>query len=76
MTETKPNPTRAYHVVLEPGEDRGFVVHVPAFQGCHTQGETVDEALANAREAIELNIEDMIANGEPLPVPDAVVVAA
>lgn len=68
--------SRAYHVVIEPGEDRGFVVHVPAFQGCHTQGETYEEALANAREVIELNLEDMAERGEPIPMPDAVVVAA
>ena len=72
---------RTYHIVLEPVEEGGYAVHVPAFAGCHTQGETVDEAIANARDAIELNIEDMRANGEPLPEPDgelhpSVVVAA
>lgn len=41
------------HVVLEPGEDGFMIASVPALPGCHTQGSTRDEALANAREAIE-----------------------
>ena len=40
-------------VIIEPGEDRGFVAHVPALRGCWSQGDTRDEALANVREAIE-----------------------
>jgi predicted RNase H-like HicB family nuclease len=40
-------------VIIEPGEDRGFVAYVPALRGCWSQGSTRDEALANIREAIE-----------------------
>ena len=40
-------------VIIEPGEDRGFVAHVPALRGCWSQGPTREEALANVREAIE-----------------------
>ena len=40
-------------VILQPGEDRGFVAHVPALKGCWTQGATREEALANVREAVE-----------------------
>jgi predicted RNase H-like HicB family nuclease len=39
-------------VILEREEDGGFQAFVPALKGCHTQGDTVDEALANAQEAI------------------------
>jgi predicted RNase H-like HicB family nuclease len=56
-------------VVLEPDVDGGYVAVVPAFPGCYSQGETVEEALANAREAINLTIEDMLAEGEPIPDP-------
>lgn len=38
-------------VVIERGEDSGFVAHVPALRGCWSQGATRDEALANVREA-------------------------
>ena len=44
-------------VVIEPGEDFGLVAHVPAFRGCHSQGKTLEEALANIREAIEIWLE-------------------
>lgn len=40
-------------VVIERGEDSGFIVHIPALPGCRSQGETRDEALANIREAAE-----------------------
>lgn len=39
-------------VVIEPGEDSGFVAHVPALRGCWSQGATRDLAMANIREAI------------------------
>lgn len=60
---------RSYNVVLEPNEDGGYIAIVPAFPGCYSQGETVEEALANAREAIALTIEDMQASGELIPDP-------
>jgi len=46
-----------FQVVLEPSEEGGFTVHVPALPGCISEGETVDEALSNIREAIELYLE-------------------
>lgn len=47
-------------VVLEPDEEAGgFVVTVPALSGCFTQGATEEEALANAKEAIELYLESV-----------------
>jgi predicted RNase H-like HicB family nuclease len=50
-----------YSIVLEPdSEDRGFTVHVPALPGCITEGATRDEAIANAKEAIEGFIEALL----------------
>ncbi|MFW5877458.1 MAG: type II toxin-antitoxin system HicB family antitoxin [Myxococcota bacterium] len=60
---------RTYSVVLEPDPAGGYVAVIPAFPGCYSQGDTAEEALANAREAIELTIEDMDAAGEPIPDP-------
>ena len=60
---------RSYNVVLEPDVDGGYVAIIPAFPGCYSQGDTAEEALANAREAIALTIEDMQANGEVIPDP-------
>jgi predicted RNase H-like HicB family nuclease len=40
------------HIVLERGEDGFILASVPALPGCHTQGKTRSEAIANAEEAI------------------------
>jgi antitoxin HicB len=70
----KDGMTPGYHVVLEPDADGGYVVVVPAFPGCYSQGDTEKEALANAREAILLTIEDMRGRGEPIPDPSGELV--
>jgi predicted RNase H-like HicB family nuclease len=44
-------------VIIEPGEDHGFVAHVPALKGCWSQGATRPETLVNIREAIEAWLE-------------------
>jgi len=41
-----------FTVIFEPAEEGGFVVYVPALPGCHTQGETLDEAYGQAKDAI------------------------
>ena len=41
-----------FHIQLDPAEEGGFNVSVPALEGCFTQGETEEEAIANAKEAI------------------------
>lgn len=42
-----------YRVVLEKGEDFGYVVHCPAIPGCHSQGNTIEEAIDNIKDAIK-----------------------
>ncbi len=44
-------------VVLEASEEGGYTVYVPSLPGCLSEGETVEEALKNIREAIELYLE-------------------
>ncbi|WP_407891502.1 type II toxin-antitoxin system HicB family antitoxin [Scytonema sp. NUACC26] len=41
-------------VILEPSDEGGYTVYVPSLPGCISEGENVDEALANIQEAIEL----------------------
>lgn len=43
-----------WQVWIEQDEDGYFVAHCPALPGCHTQGDTEEEALANIKEAIAL----------------------
>jgi predicted RNase H-like HicB family nuclease len=64
---------RRYTVVLTPDtDDGGFVVTVPSLPGCVTQGETVEQAIDRAREAIHGFIETLVALGEPVPTDDVV----
>ncbi|GET37898.1 type II toxin-antitoxin system HicB family antitoxin [Microseira wollei] len=44
-------------VVLEPSDEGGYTVYVPSLPGCISEGETIEEALANIQEAIELYLE-------------------
>ena len=44
-------------VILEPSDDGGYTVTVPALPGCISEGDTRDKALANIQEAIRLYLE-------------------
>jgi len=46
-----------FQVVLEPSDEGGYTVYVPSLPGCISEGETVDDALANIQKAIELYLE-------------------
>lgn len=46
-------------VVLDPAEEGGFNVSIPALDGCFTQGESEEESLKNAKEAILCYLEGM-----------------
>lgn len=59
--------TQTYTVHLEPAEEGGYVVTVPALPGCVTQGETYGEAVAMAKEAIEGWLELLAQHGKPIP---------
>ncbi len=56
-----------YKVILEPDESGGFVVTCPSFAGCYSEGDTLEEALENIKEAILLCIQDLEAEGETIP---------
>lgn len=56
-----------YTVILIPEADGGYSVEVPALSGCYTQGETKEDAISNAKEAIELYLESCRAHSELLP---------
>ncbi len=45
-------------VIVEKDEDGFFVVECPLLKGCYTQGETLDEALKNIREVMEMCLEE------------------
>jgi antitoxin HicB len=66
---------RRYTVVLIPEPDEGgYSVTIPALPGLFTQGDTREEALVAAREAIEFHLESLAAEGEAIPDEGTVVV--
>ncbi len=63
----KASKTLSYSVFYEQASEGGFVAFVPLLPGCHTQGETLEETERNAREAIALYLESLLAHGEAVP---------
>ena len=55
--------TMKLQIILEPSEEGGYTVTVPALPGCISEGDSLDEAVANIQEAIELYL-------EPNSIPD------
>jgi antitoxin HicB len=56
-----------YRILLRQEDEGGYTVLVPSLPGCVTYGDTIDEALKMAREAIELYIESLKEHGEFIP---------
>ena len=56
-----------FEAFLEPAEEGGFVVTVPALPGCISEGNTREEALENIKDAIEGYLEVMRRHGQSLP---------
>ena len=59
---------RIYTVKIEACEEGGYWAYVPALPGCRTQGETLEEVIVMAKEAIEGFVEVLAKLGEPIPV--------
>ena len=55
-----------FAVVVEKDQE-GYFAFCPDLQGCYTQGQTYEEAVANLQDAIRLHIEDRLASGEQIP---------
>lgn len=63
-------------IVLEPSEEGGYTAYVPSLPGCISEGDTVEEAMANIRKAVELYLEpidDDLVGKEGLQVHELVV---
>jgi predicted RNase H-like HicB family nuclease len=52
--------------VFEPQEEGGYHVYAPDLPGLHTQGDSLEEATDNAREALSLYVEGLREEGRPL----------
>lgn len=62
-----------YRILLRREPEGGYTVTVPMLPGCVTYGETIDDAIAMAREAIELSIEDLQEKGEEIPTEEGLL---
>ena len=56
-----------YKIRLQKEPEGGYTVSVPTLPGCITYGKDIDEAIAMAKEAIELYIESLVESGEEVP---------
>jgi len=45
-------------IIIEQDEDNVYIVSCPAFKGCHSYGNTIEEAMKNLREVIEICLEE------------------
>jgi len=62
-----------YKILLRKEPEGGFTVFVPSLPGCITFGDTIEEAIEEAKEAIELYIESLKAHGEEIPTEENVL---
>lgn len=62
-----------YPIAIEPGDDKhAFSVVIPDLPGCFSAGDTLDEAVDNAKESIELWLETVIDDGGAIPEPRSI----
>jgi len=59
-----------YKILLRKEPEGGYTVIVPSLPGCITYGDTIEEAINMAKEAIELYIESLKTHGEKVPTED------
>jgi predicted RNase H-like HicB family nuclease len=57
---------REIEFVFEPQDEGGYHVYAPDLPGLHTQGDSLDDATDNAREALELYVEGLREKGRTL----------
>ena len=65
--------TRRFTVIFEKEDQGGYHVFCTILPGCHSQSETVEEGVANIREAIQLYIETLVEDGLPVPEEDILI---
>jgi len=61
-----------FEVVLEPEDEGGYHIYCPILKGCHSCGDTKEEALKNIKEAIELWLESAQELGVRIPEKEVV----
>jgi predicted RNase H-like HicB family nuclease len=64
-----------YVPVIHPAEEGGYWAEVPALDGCFVQGDTVEELLEDAPNAIASHLDALLKNGQAAPSDGRIIVA-
>ena len=64
-----------YPAIFSPSEDGEFTVSFPDVSGCYTEGDTLAEAMEQAKDALCLMLYDLEEREESIPVPTRIVTA-
>jgi predicted RNase H-like HicB family nuclease len=56
---THKEKTLHFPILIEQDEDNFYIVSCPSFEGCHSYGKTIDEALKNIQEVIEICLDEV-----------------
>ncbi len=67
LMKVKARKELSYSVFYEEAAEGGYVAFAPSLPGCHTQGDTLEDAEQNITEAITLYLESLAAHGEAIP---------
>ncbi len=65
---------REYTIIAHEDHDGGYWTEVPALPGVGSQGDSLDEAIENTKEAIALMLEYLREQGQPIPEPKEIIV--
>ena len=65
---------REYTIIAHQDDDGGYWTEVPALPGVGSQGDTLDEAIENTKEAIALMLEYLAEKGQPIPEPKEIII--
>ncbi|MBA7613658.1 MAG: type II toxin-antitoxin system HicB family antitoxin [Calditrichaeota bacterium] len=60
-----------YRILLRKEPEGGYTVIVPSLPGCVTYGDTIEDAIKMAREAIDLYLESLREHGEEIPTEES-----
>ena len=63
----------SYTVILEREAEGGYHAFCPALRGCHSHGNTYEEAVKNIEEAVQAYLESLQAHAEPIPTEDMII---
>jgi len=63
-----------YTVVIHPAKEGGYWTEVPALPGCFSQGETIEEALRNTKEAVECHLSALREEGQEIAGDDGLLI--